>query len=413
LFLASGYAFAIRARRLVTGGAAASTAVAIVVLLMLLRAAVLAVSALDAASVGLPDRALALRLGVATALFAGVIAIAGLLGVRLGLGLPVKRYLHLPYRFDIVYRCHLLWSLAGWWLVLTPLFFWLMQVESSRAGPAALVRGVSWLAVVVFVLCTNATADAVGSVVELRFRRGWRWVLAATGGLALMALLAKLSPADWPTWGLSLLIRWMPPHLLLDVFGAEHWRTVIGAFLTLAFYTGLAVWAAMRLGRRVHLTQIDRTTDAGGTGDVTVFIQTWQRARSVGLPSTVGALVAREALLFVRARRLRFICATALIITFGYGLDPGGMSPLSLSVLLCFPLALLTAVFNNAFGFDRGGALAYLALPVAPGRIFLAKGAVFGVVTVLLTLAGAVPVSIALGTPPAARLGAFCGRRRM
>ncbi|MBA2556839.1 MAG: hypothetical protein H0V12_05750 [Chloroflexi bacterium] len=336
-----------------------------------------------------------------------MIGISGILGLRLALGLPVRRYLHLPFRFETIYRCHLVWSLAGWWLLAIPLFAWLIQVESSGPDRPAVFQGVSWLAVIVFVMCTNAAADAVGSIIELRFRRGWRWVLAATAGLALVAFLARLSGGGVPLWEVRPLIRWTPPGLLIEVFRSTGWTAVTAPLLGLALSTALALWLATWLGRKVHITQIDRTSELGAATDVTSFMQAWHRAGSLGLRSSLAALVAREALLFVRARRLRFICATALIITFAYGLDPGGMSSLTLSVLLCFPLALLTAVFNNAFGFDRGGALAYLALPVAPRRIFLAKSTVFAAVTALLTLIGSVPVVLALGPQLSAGVAAF------
>jgi hypothetical protein len=74
------------------------------------------------------------------------------------------------------------------------------------------------------------------------------------------------------------------------------------------------------------------------------------------------------------------------------------MSPLMLTILVCFPLAVLTALFNNAFAFDRHGALAYLCLPVPGHQVFLAKNVVFGVITAVLTLVGAVPIAIALGS---------------
>lgn len=397
LFLASGYAFAIRVRRLVTGEAVASTAFAVLAVLVVLRGVVLGVHALDAASLGLPDRAFTVRLGIATSLFASVIGVAGVLGVRLGLGLPVQRYLQLPFRFEAVYRCHLLWSLVGWWLVLVPLFDWLIEGLPPVPAPAGLGRAVSWLAVLLFVLATNATADALGSLIELRFHRGWRWVLAATAGLTLFGVVARLPAGALRPWPLPPVMRWTPPGTLASVLGAGDWRASIGPLLGLVAYAAFAAWGATWLARRVHLSPVQGAEGVNSIGQGTVFFRTWRWIRALGVPSAFAALAARETLLFVRARRLRFICASAVILTFAYGIRPGGMSPLTLTVLLCFPLALLTAVFNNAFGFDRGGALGYLALPIVRHQIFLAKGVVFGVVTVVLTVAGAVPVVVGLG----------------
>jgi hypothetical protein len=162
-------------------------------------------------------------------------------------------------------------------------------------------------------------------------------------------------------------------------------------------YAAGAVSVGTAVARRVHLDPEHRSGHRTGFEEATVFEGTWRRIRSLGVPGALGALVAREALVFLRVRRLRFICAVAVVFVLFYAFHVDDMSALLLTTLVCFPLLTLSAIFNNTFAFDRGGALGYGHLPLPLHHVFLAKNVVAGTVTTLLTVMAALPVAVVLG----------------
>jgi hypothetical protein len=300
-----------------------------------------------------------------------------------------------------VYRAHLAWSLVGWPLLLVPVFAWF---GAGRGSTSAAATVISWAGVVLFAASANAAADTLSSVLARHVGRAWRGLL-----LALAVIVAALAAAgDASLEGpRGVLLRWSPPGSLMALVRAPDLTATAWPFARLLLWAAAATQVAAAAMRSVYLHPALEAGDVARAGYQTRLMRVWWLLRSIGVPSRMAALVARDVLLFVRGRRLRLVCATAVGITVLYGLRPAGLSPWELTVLLCFPLALLTAIYANAFGFDRFGALGFLTLPPPISHVLLAKNLVYASVTVILTALGSVPVLIILGIPPAATLAAF------